>query len=75
MADSTRDRIIVTIADTDLANIQSIANQLRGLGMNISTILPTTGILAGDVSSSNRPKLLSVPGVLAIEDDGEMHLV
>lgn len=75
MADPTNEQVVVTVNDQHLATIQTVANALRSAGMTVTNVMPTTGVITGEVSKANLSSLTSVPGVDAVEPDQEMHAI
>jgi len=73
MPDSSLERIIVTVDDDHVANIQVVVDQLRAAGMQIENVLASSGIITGAVVSSHRDGLQAVAGVVGVEDDQEMR--
>lgn len=75
MSDEQIERIIVTVDEQHLPNIQSVATALQSEGMKVNNVLPTTGIITGEVSQPKIQKLKSLPGVVDIETDREMRAI
>lgn len=75
MADSTVERVVVTVEDQHLPTIQAVANALRTAGMNVTNVMATAGVITGEVSQANMNALATVPGVVAVEPDQEMHAI
>jgi hypothetical protein len=68
------DRVTVTIADDQLADIDSTVERLREAGMKVDQVLGAVGIVTGTVSPSERSKIAAVPGVAAVEDETSYQL-
>jgi hypothetical protein len=75
MSDSNIERVVVTVHDQHLPTIQSVAQALQTAGLRITNVLPTTGIITGEVSSQDMHALATVPGVVSVEPDREMHAI
>jgi len=69
------EKIIVTIDEQHLANIQTVATNLQAVGMTIDNILSISGIITGSAPRSLIPSLKAVPGVLDVEEDKEMRAI
>ncbi|QDU10362.1 hypothetical protein [Gimesia aquarii] len=69
------EKVIITVADSDVSSIQSVADKLRSEGMKVDNVLCTSGIITGEVSKENRDKLKSVKGVLDVEPDEDMQAI
>jgi hypothetical protein len=69
------EKIIVTIDEQHLADIQTVANNLQSLGMTVDNILSVSGIITGSASRSLIPSLKAVRGVLDVEEDKEMRAI
>jgi hypothetical protein len=75
MADTPLEPVLVTVDDQHLAAIQTVVDALRLAGLQVTNVMPTTGIISGKVSHDKRQALASVPGVAAVEPDEEMHAI
>jgi hypothetical protein len=69
----TTKRIIVTVDDQHLPEIQAVATALQAAGMQVDQILPSTGIITGEVSPAQMSGLKTVPGVVDVALDQEMR--
>ena len=72
----TRDnpqRFVVTVDDQHLANMVGIAESLRTAGMQVKELLPTLGIIIGEVAEQMLSSCRQVRGVMSIERDEEMR--
>ena len=69
------EKIIVTIDEQHLADIQTVANNLQSLGMTVDNILSVSGIVTGSSPGSLIPSLKAVQGVLDVEEDKEMWAI
>lgn len=68
-------RIVVTIDDQHLPEIQAIASSLQMAGMRVDNVLSVTGIITGEVSQTKINELRVVSGVANVEPDEEMHAI
>ncbi|MBE7384609.1 MAG: hypothetical protein F6J95_024740 [Leptolyngbya sp. SIO1E4] len=75
MAGEQVDRIIVTIDDQYLLDIESVVTALETAGMQVNNVLSIAGIITGEVSDSKIQELKSLPGVVDVEIDQEMQTV
>ena len=75
MAGEQVDRIIVTIDDQYLLDIESVVTALETAGMQVNNVLSIAGIITGEVSDSKIQDLKSLPGVVDVEIDQEMQTV
>jgi hypothetical protein len=75
MAEGTNDRVIVTVEDQHLPTIHAVVQALQAAGMQVSNVLSNSGIVTGQVPQGKRSALSAVPGVAAVETDGEMHAI
>lgn len=65
--------VIVTVADSALANIHELANELADKGMKVKRVLPITGVISGSYSSS-LSRLQGMHGVKAVEEETRAYL-
>ncbi len=75
MSDEKVVRIIVTVDDKHLSEIQSVASTLQSAGMKVNNVLSTTGIITGEVTPPKIPELKRIPGVVDVEPDQEMQAI
>ena len=68
------ERITVTIADDQIADIDAAAQRLREAGMEIDQVLGSVGVITGSVPASARSRIEAVPGVAAVEDETSFQL-
>ena len=66
-------KLIVTVDDEHLVQIERVADKLSAAGLNIESILRTGGIITGSVSQELQSKLQAIEGVLSVETDTEMR--
>lgn len=75
MTTKPRDRVIVTIDDAHTETIQAVADELQLAGLNVSSVLPVSGIITGEVAAEKTAGLRRVKGVVDVEPDGEMQAI
>ncbi|MBJ7295552.1 MAG: hypothetical protein JHC73_04340 [Dolichospermum sp.] len=75
MPNNQPQRIVVTIDDQHLPEIQAIASSLRMAGMRVDKVLSVTGIITGEVSQIRINELRDVSGVADVEPDEEMQAI
>jgi hypothetical protein len=75
MKNENLEEVIVTVSDDYLGKVDSVAESLKEAGLQISAVLPSVGIVNGKVVASLLGKLQLVPGVKAVEPDGEMRAI
>ncbi len=66
-------KLIVTVDDQHLVQIERVADKLAAAGLKIESILRTGGIITGSVSQELQTKLQAIEGVLSVETDTEMR--
>ncbi len=69
------EQIVVTVDDSHVSNIESVAVALGTVGMQVANILATSGIITGAVDQEKLVSLRSVAGVANVESDGEMRAI
>jgi hypothetical protein len=75
MPNNQPQRIVVTIDDQHLPEIQAIASSLRMAGMRVENVLTMTGMITGEVSQIQINELRNVSGVVNVEPDQEMQAI
>ena len=63
------EKITVTVDDDHVAELDTIAGDLRAAGMNVHQVLGAAGIITGSVPSEHRAALERLPGVTAVEGE------
>ena len=63
----SRVNVAVALEDDAQSRIHEVAAACRALGLDHTTTLAAVGVLTGSMESNELAKLLSVPGVLAVE--------
>lgn len=67
--------VIITIADAHLTKMESIVSDLQAVGMQVTNILQMSGVIMGEVSPGDLPKLRQIDGVIGVEQDGTMDAI
>jgi hypothetical protein len=75
MPNTAAQRVVVTVNEQALTNIQSVVKALQDAGLQVSNVLATTGIVTGSIDTAKRPELNKVAGVAAVEADQEMRAI
>lgn len=75
MSEKSTERVVVTVDDAHVPSIQSVAVKLRSAGLQVSHVLPTSGIITGEVAQEKLNGLKSVSGVADVEPDEEMQAI
>jgi hypothetical protein len=73
--DASKVDVMVTVGDSHLGKIEDVAQALRGHGMAVTSVLGITGVITGSVEGSHMAALRTVPGVTAVEVQGEKRVV
>ena len=68
------ERILITVDEGHLVDIDAVAEGLRAAGMTVEQVLDAVGIVTGAVDSERRAALAAVPGVVAVELDRRVQL-
>ena len=63
----SRVNVAVAVADDAQDRIYEVAAACRALGLDHSATLAVVGVLTGSMESDDLAKVLTVPGVLAVE--------
>lgn len=66
--------VVITVADSELPNIDEIAIQLQAKGLNDAQVLQSAGIILGKAHSDIVTRLKLVAGISAIEIEGVMRI-
>lgn len=72
MVNESWERVIVTVDDDHVHEIQSVAEALRQAGMQITNVLHSSGIITGRLAQSQRQAIERIPGIAALEPDRDM---
>lgn len=67
-------KFIASVEDSEIKNIQDIAEKLRKKGCKINHILSFTGVISGETSGKeDNLQEIIVKGIKHIEEDGEVR--
>ena len=75
MSENQVDRIIITVDDQHLSEIQTVASACKAEGMRVDNVLSVTGIITGEISKVSLSKIESITGVANVEPDGEAFAI
>lgn len=64
----------VTVDDDRLADIDSVADDLRAAGLTVDQVLGAVGIITGSAPADKRRSVERVAGVSAVEDENTFQL-
>lgn len=62
-------QVTVTVDDTHLRSIGTVARSLAASGMRVDKVLATVGVITGSVESGAESTLTEVPGVASVDPD------
>ena len=69
----SRVNVAVAVADDAQGRIYEVAAACRALGLDHTATLALVGVLTGSMDSGDLAKLWAVPGVLAVELEGQFR--
>jgi hypothetical protein len=75
MGSENVEKVVVTVDEQHLPNIQSVRADLESAGMEVDGVMETVGIITGKVPPGKARALGAVRGVSSIEPDGEMYAI
>jgi hypothetical protein len=61
-------RVSVSVDDAHVDSIDTVADALRGHGMEVDQVMGSLGIISGSVPEESRSALLAVTGVASVDD-------
>ena len=64
-------KVIISVTDDRLSSLSSVASELTSRGMSIEQTLDEIGTIVGSVDDAGIAALKSVPGVAAVEVEGD----
>jgi hypothetical protein len=73
MAEPTQGRVIITVDDEHLGQIDNVASELRSAGVTVTNVMNTVGIISGEVSEGALEAVRAVSGVKAVEPERQMR--
>jgi len=62
-------RVVVTVTDQSLGDIQEVAKTLAASGLTVDRVLPVTGVVSGTCAHAGLAALRRVPGVESVEEE------
>jgi hypothetical protein len=65
----TNVRIMISVADEQMNDIDSLAAELRNSGMEVENVLGITGVITGSVDAAQLERLRGVAGVKHVEEE------
>lgn len=65
--------ICVTVADEGLTDLDGLVGRLRAAGMRVDDVLAPVGLVLGAADTERVAGLAGMRGVLAVEDQRDMH--
>jgi hypothetical protein len=68
------DKVVVSVADDNLAGLPTVVSALRDAGMVVEDVLETLGVVTGRVAPEVVDLLGAVPGVSRVEVDRSVRL-
>jgi hypothetical protein len=60
-------QITVTVDDTHLRSIRTVARSLEQTGMRVDQVMAAVGVITGSVDSGSESTLSEVPGVASVD--------
>lgn len=69
-----RHRVSVSVDEEHLDTIGAVADALRGHGMEVEQVMNNLGIISGVVPEDVRNALISVEGVMSVDEAQEIRL-
>ncbi|MEE1619838.1 hypothetical protein ACQ3I4_00360 [Zafaria sp. Z1313] len=66
--------IIVTVDEDHAEDVEGVAARLRGLGMQVESVLGSLGMVSGSADDSCRPALEAVDGVASIDIQQDVQI-
>ena len=67
-------RVSVSVDDEHLETMATVADALRGQGMQVEQVMDQLGIISGVVPDSARESVSGVEGVVSVDDSLEVQL-
>lgn len=59
--------VVVTVADDAMTRIHDVARQLGSAGLDVTQVMPLTGVITGHFSGRKLSELKGVTGVASVE--------
>ena len=67
-------QVTVTVDDTHLRSIGTVARSLEQTGMRVDRVMAAVGVITGSVDSGTESTLSRVPGVASVDRDVNYQL-
>ncbi len=67
--DKNQSRVIITVTDEALPDIEQLANKLTKKGLNVDQVMPMTGVIVASYSENEMPDLKDVDGIMSVEKE------
>jgi hypothetical protein len=61
------EQVVISVADDQVADIDSVVEALRHAGLRVSEVLDSVGVVTGTVDGDVLGSLSTVPGVAEVE--------
>jgi hypothetical protein len=68
------ERVIITVADSHMAEIGNIAQELMSRGLDIDEMQELVGVITGSAPSNAWESLAEIPGVASVDAEQETAL-
>lgn len=72
---SPDDPCVVHVTARDPARTDALARELGGFGVQVTRVRRHIGVITGSVERATIPRLRQLPGVLEVEEGGEVSAV
>jgi hypothetical protein len=70
----TEEQVVISVADDQVADMDTVVEALRQAGLRVSEILDSVGVVTGTVDGDALGSLSTVPGVAEVERSREFLL-
>jgi hypothetical protein len=70
----TEEQVVISVADDQVADMDTVVEALRQAGLRVSEILDSVGVVTGTVDGDALGSLSTVPGVAEVERSREFQL-
>jgi hypothetical protein len=67
-------QVTVTVDDTHLRSIGTVARSLEQTGMRVDRVMAAVGVITGSVDTGTESTLNGVPGVASVDRDNSYQL-
>jgi prophage DNA circulation protein len=69
-----QEQVVISVADDQVADLDSVVEALRQAGLRVSEVLDSVGVVTGTVDGDALGTLSTVPGVAEVERSREFQL-